>query len=83
MKENPYNRLLRIARQFAFDTKYRHRKAMWSYPKDKLTTGWRLDDLAERVQAADQLGYDVQLKVVEGSLHAEYVKRPSVPSELS
>lgn len=82
MRETPYNRLLRIARQFALNAAHPQRRTMWSYPKEKLAGSWRLDDLAERVQAADQLGHDVRLKVVEGALQVEYVKRPEVPFEL-
>lgn len=82
MKENPYTRLLRISRQFAADVSYARRRTMWQYPKEKLAGSWRLDDLAERVQAADQLGYDVQLKVDEGALRVDYVKRCEIPFEL-
>jgi hypothetical protein len=50
---------------------------MWFYPKGKLSEGgWKLDDLAERVQAADQLGYDVKLRMADDGLRVEYVKRP-------
>jgi L-alanine-DL-glutamate epimerase-like enolase superfamily enzyme len=50
---------------------------MWFYPKSKLGESWALNDLAERVQAADQLGYDVRLVVDgNGNLSVEYVERP-------
>lgn len=82
MRVNPYNKLLALARQFSFNVQNPKRKTMWSYPKEKLAGSWRLDDLAERVQAADQLGHDVQLKVIDGALHVQYVKRCEVPFEL-
>lgn len=35
---------------------------MWRYPKEKLRGGWGLSDLDERTQAADQLGYRMELR---------------------
>lgn len=81
-KKNPYTRLLERARQYAFDVRHRYERTMWKYPKEKLAGSWRLDDLAERVQAGDQLGYDVQLKVVDGDLIVRYIKRVEPPYEL-
>lgn len=81
MKKNPYTALLNRAQQFAFNLQHPHTRQMWSYPKDKLAGNWRLDALAERVQAADQLGYDVHLKVIDGSLTVQYVKRVEIPFE--
>lgn len=82
---NPYNALLERARQYAFDVKYRHRTALCTYPKvaNGDQNGYRLDDLACRVAAADQLGYDVQLSVKDGDLIAQYVKRVTPPFEFA
>ncbi len=82
-KQNPYSRLLARARQFAFDVKHHHVKHMWTYPKVKLGEPWNLVDLKERVAAADQLGWDVLLKVVDGDLRVEYHKRVITPMEFA
>ena len=74
-REAPYNRLKRVAREALEKQIHRRRKVMWRYPKGRLSEGWNLATLAERVQAADQLGWDVQLRVTDGELVVEYVKR--------
>lgn len=81
MRKNPYNTILSTAKKFAFAVQHPHAKVMWQYPKEKLGGTWRLDDLAERVQAADQLGYDVRLSVDNGGLVVKYVKRVEIPYE--
>ncbi len=82
MPKNPYTELKRRIDQFAYDVTYRHRRAMWHYPKDQLRTQrWELRDLAERVAAAEQLGYEVHLKMDDGNLYVEYVKKIEVPYE--
>lgn len=44
---------------------------------------WSLSNLAERVAAADQLGYDVVLKSDDSGLRVEYVaKIPSRPWDI-
>lgn len=53
---------------------------MFVYPAEKLSLSWRLDDVKERVAAANTLGYDVCLVVREnGSLEMQYRKRPGAP----
>lgn len=76
MRETPYNRLKRVVQEYMTRVQLPMRKTMWMYPKEKLRETWRLDDLAERVQAADQLGFDVRLRMSDQGLVAEYVKRP-------
>jgi hypothetical protein len=79
MKEKPvtpYQRLMNQFSAWANECIMRGRISMWRYPKDKLSeTNWRLADLWERVAAADQLGYDVQLSAKDDGLHVEYVKK--------
>lgn len=76
----PYQRLLESAQKFASEVEYPHTRLMWTYPKDKLDAGWYLSDLAERVAAAAQIGYDVKLVNSDGSLQVFYVKKmPSRP----
>lgn len=88
MKEKPitpYQRLLEEARKFVWDVTYRNKRVMFIYPKDKVDgrATYRLDDLAERVAAADQLGYDVQLVNNDDGLNVMYIKRiPPAPWKL-
>lgn len=77
MRETPYNRLKNAVMQYMRGVDYPHRIAMWVYPKSRLSESWRLDDLAQRVQAADQLNYDVKLRMADDGLRVEYVKRPA------
>lgn len=82
MRYNPYTELKREACDWIRKAMNPQRVAMWSYPKESLRQdqGWRLDELAERVRAADQLGYDVRLLWKDDGLHVQYVKRmPDVP----
>jgi hypothetical protein len=57
----PYQRLLAAARSYVSRVEHPTRKALWTCPKDKLAESWRLDNLFERVAAADLLGYDTRL----------------------
>lgn len=77
----PYARLLDSIKRFAYSVKYPRRRTMWTYPKNKLNDSWALGDLAQRVQAAEQLGYDVHLRNTADGLVVEYVKHPDVPCE--
>jgi hypothetical protein len=55
---------------------------MWHYPATKIdnNTGFGLRDLRERAQAADQLGYNVELRVERNSdITVFYVKRAGEP----
>jgi hypothetical protein len=79
---NPYTRLLQEIREFVSSIEYRHRKTMFIYPIADLNKGssWKLSDLYERAFAAEQLGYDVQIKAEEHGLIVQYVKKiPQTP----
>jgi len=76
---NPYQRLLKDVKDFAWKVKYASRKIMWTYPKARLSEGWSLADLHARVSAADQLGYDVHLIANDEGLVVKYVKRADIP----
>lgn len=85
-RTNPYTALVERCRQYAFNVKHRHRKTMFTYPKvSGDQTGYRLDDLYQRVAAADQLGYDVELVTcANGDLQVQYVRRvEQVPYEIN
>ena len=78
--ENPYTRLRDAARKWAREVTFPRRSLMWRYPKDSLYSDkWHLSALAERVQAARQLGHDVRLEVSNGDLEVWYVERPGSP----
>jgi len=76
----PYQRLKADFQEWVLNATYRHTVTMWSYPKARLDEGCNLTYLAERVQAATQLGYEVHLIVEEGDLIVKYKKRlPAKP----
>ena len=80
----PYQQLLKNITEFCDKLATRHRRTMWTYPKDDIDNGslWELDHLRERVIAADQLGYEVMISEVDGYLRVEYVKElPTIPWE--
>lgn len=76
---NPYNRLLGEIKDWCKEIKVRHKANMWRYPKEKLDGNWSLADLYQRTQAAEQLGYDVQLEAKEDGLFVVYVKKIEIP----
>lgn len=80
---NPYTRLQRIAMEWASSVLYPHTQTMWTYPKERLDGLWRLTNLNERVEAAEQLGYRVIIESNEQGLVVKYEKKPSeLPWEL-
>ena len=80
-KINPYTTLLNEFREWCYKAHDRHAIIMWHYPKDKLATeSWRLLDLFERVAAAKQIGYDVELRATDAGLEVWYIKQlPEIP----
>jgi len=82
-RTNPYNYLKAQFVEFVNSVTYRRRVRMWTYPKAKLSQGWSLVDLNERVASADQLGFDVQLRSTDDGLVVEYIaKIPTRPFNL-
>ena len=76
----PYRRLLDNRREWALQVQHPLRRTMWSYPKGKLGENWSMRSLADRVAAADQLGWDTALFVnPDGDLVVQYRKRPDEP----
>lgn len=79
---NPYARLLCEIKEFAAMVKFPRRTTMWAYSAKDLKKPWGLESLRERVVAADQLGFDTQLRALpDGGLAVQYVKRVEVPFE--
>lgn len=74
-RETPYARLLRAVREYISRVEHPRRTTMWLYPKKNLGGGWNLSDLNERVAAADQLGFDVQLRSIPEGIQVQFVKR--------
>lgn len=76
---NPYQDLIRQVNKWLVSVFHPFERRMWFYPTAKLTEGWSLALLNERVIAADQLGYDVVLKHTSEGLEVWYRKRTDRP----
>lgn len=80
---NPYTRLQQECSEWARKVKYRDRRVMFRYPKNSLNEKWSLSDLYERVAAAKQLGYSVELEAGNDGITVKYVKDiPEPPWEI-
>lgn len=80
---NPYTRLKDEMIRAWNKVEYPRRVFMWRYPKDKLDCKWGLQDLFDRVHAANACNYDVTLTANDDGISVHYVeKRPDRPSEL-
>lgn len=80
---NPYTTLKNSFSEWVNKAINRRRVPMWTYPKSKLSDSWTLRDLAERVAAAKQLGFEVHLRSDDAGLHVEYVsKLPERPWDI-
>lgn len=80
-RKTPYDHLLARFHLLANRVQFPRRREMFVLPKDKLgTTGWHFADIAQHVQAADRLGWDVRLRWdVQQGLVIEYTERVVVP----
>lgn len=79
---NPYTTLKNIGIEWADKIKYRHKVEMWHYTTKQLTDHYDLKQLWERVAAAGQLGYDVELEAKGDGLYVYYIKNmPTTPWE--
>lgn len=80
-RKNPYQMLLEEIQKFCFNIEWPHKVFMWGYTKASLSTSsYRLDGLAERVQAGNQLGYEVVLEIgSDGQLNVFYRKKIEIP----
>lgn len=77
---NPYVALRDRCSEWARKVIYPRTLTMFVYPAEKLSSTWRLDDVKERVAAANTLGYDVCIVIRDnGSLEMQYRKRPGNP----
>lgn len=72
---NPYEKLKNDFLRVISKIKFPETRQMWFYPKSKLSEGWKLQDLNERVQAADQLDWDCVLQSTDAGLAVVYRKR--------
>jgi hypothetical protein len=66
-RENPYQRLKRLAQEWHNKVTFRRTVFMFRYGEVKTGT-YSLADLFERTKAAEQLGYEVQVKSNGGVL---------------
>lgn len=78
-RKNPYTALLEEAKRGFFKFQYPKRKSMFFFEKSKLKTGWTLDEVYQRVSAADTLGWEVILEAKDDGLHMTYRERAEVP----
>ena len=72
---SPYQRLLQEFKEWVNQAIRRENKIMWTYTTEELHRAWFLTNLKERVGAAQQLGFDVQLKSTDKGLEVWYVKK--------
>ncbi len=84
MRINPYTRLKDICNEWAEKVQFPHRRSMFSFKKVTIGSNtWQLYDVRERVLAAKQLGYHVEVLVRDDDLIFQYVKdHPTTPWEL-
>lgn len=73
-RENPYQRLKRLAQGWRDKVVHRRTVFMFRYTEAK-TGSYRLVDLLERTKAAEQLGYEVEVKAVGDALDVYYVEK--------
>ena len=73
---NPYARLMWKFRKWMATCRNRRRTLMWTYSMSDLVAqkAWRLDGLFQRVEAAQQLGYEIHLTADNIGLHVKYVE---------
>ena len=76
-RKTPYDHLLARFDALRFAVEASQRRLMFTLPKDKIKEqAYLMYDVAERVRAADQLGWHVQLRWDETrGLLIEYVER--------
>jgi len=78
---NPYTRLLEKAREFESQVKFPRgifgRYFGLKQVKDQV--GFRLDETLIRVETADKLGYNTELRSTDLGLEVVFVKRPELP----
>ena len=80
-RKNPYTALLEEIKDFVRKIKYPPTTSMYFWSLDKLTSdkSWRLDDVYQRTQAAQSLGYEVIIKSDEKGMEMKYRKIAQIP----
>jgi hypothetical protein len=73
-RENPYQRLKRLCQEWHEKVTRRRTVFMFLYAQAK-TGSYMLDNLLERTKAAEQLGYEVQVKAAGDALEVYYVEK--------
>ncbi len=73
-RENPYQRLKRLAKEWHNKVVGRRTVFMFRYA-EAMTGSYRLADLLERTKAAEQLGYEVEVKAVGDALDVYYIEK--------
>lgn len=86
MNKTPYQRLMNDALMLKNRIQNPRRLLMCIYPDKAVSEGatWELRDLRERVRAAQQLGFHVELVAdASGNLCVRYVEPPEIPILIS
>jgi len=77
---NPYTRLLEKCSVWSVKVRCPKTRRMFTFANVEHGSGrYSLNDVFQRTAAADQLGFDVRLRVSGKDLVAEYVERPPEP----
>lgn len=78
-KKTAYRKLLEKVHEFCKALYRPERIPMWTYTKKEMAQRWPVAQLYERVDAARQLGWKVELEATDKGLEVWYVKRPAIP----
>lgn len=82
---NPYSRLLAVAREFASAVEFRHKRFTMALNRADVARNapFCMNDLLQRVIAADQLGYATEIRLTDEQMQFWLVKKvPDRPVEL-
>lgn len=80
----PYQRLLDEIHDLVFKWRHRHTVSLFTIPvSDLKTKSFTMLDVYHKVQAAQDLGYEVVLEVGSDRLYAFYKRKVEVPFHLN
>ena len=82
MRENPYTKLKRIAREYCIKIRAREYSCLHYYKTEDIKN-LALNELYYSTRTADELGYETHLKVTKQGLEIQHIeKMPQTPWEL-
>ena len=71
----PYQRLLTKFTALNSKIEFPQKKFLWTYPHEKLGSGFTLRDLWDLVATAEMLGWDTILEANEEGIHVSFRKK--------